>query len=247
IDSSSAFRGDPSIPLVIPEINPHSLAQHRGIIASPNCTTSIMLMVLAPLHRKAKIGRIVAATYQAASGAGASAMKELREETQAFLSDEAYTRTMMPFPYAFNLFPHNSPLLENGYVEEEMKMVHETRKILEDPSIQVTATCVRVPVLRAHSMALNVEFSDKITLDEIYALLMKAPGVTILEDRKSNRFPMPLDASEMETVYCGRIRKDLTQPNTFEFWVVGDQLLKGAALNAVQIAEFILAPKSASR
>lgn len=237
IDSSSAFRQDPSVPLVIPEINLHALDAHRGIVASPNCTTSLMLMALAPLHRLVPIRRIVAATYQAASGAGARAMEELQEETRAFLSGKKYARTVMPFPYAFNLFSHNSQLLENGYVEEEMKMVHETRKILEDESIQVTATCVRVPVLRAHSMALNVEFSGEITLEEIYTRLRSAPGLAILEDRQANRFPMPLDASGHDEVYCGRIRQDPTQPHTFEFWVVGDQLLKGAALNAVQIAE----------
>lgn len=237
VDNSSAFRSDPHVPLVIPEINPHAFEKHEGIVSCPNCTTAIMLMALAPLHRKFRIKRVVAATYQAASGAGAQAMEELIEETRALLEQEPYTRSVMPFPYAFNLFPHNSALNADGYVEEEMKLVNESRKILEDPSIQITATCVRVPVLRAHSIALNVEFHNKITKDQAYEILQEAKGLEILEDRKSNRFPMPLDASGKDQVLCGRIREDKTQPNTLELWVVGDQLLKGAALNAVQLAE----------
>ena len=237
IDNSSAFRNDPTVPLVIPEINPHALDFHRGIIASPNCTTSIMLLALAPLHRKFSIRRIVAATYQAASGAGAKALQELEEETRAVLENRSFKRTVSPFPYAFNLFAHPSAMTESGYVEEELKMVHETRKILEDETIGVTATCVRVPVLRAHSIALNVEFRKAITKEDAYELLSQAPGVKILENRGINRFPMPLDATGEDAVFCGRIREDMTQPNTLELWVVGDQLLKGAALNAVQIAE----------
>lgn len=237
IDSSSGFREDPSVPLVIPEINPQAFEKHRGIVASPNCTTSIMLMALAPLHRKVPIKRVVAATYQAASGAGARAMEELEDETRAVLEGKDFTRTVMPFPYAFNLFPHNSALLENGYVDEEMKMVRETQKILEDPTIRVTATCVRVPVLRAHSIALNVEFRHPLSKEDAYAILKKSPGVCVLENREANRFPMPIDATGQDLTFCGRIREDLTQPNTLELWVVGDQLLKGAALNAVQLAE----------
>jgi len=240
IDNSSYFRKHPDVPLVIPEINAHALKNHPGIIASPNCTTSIMLMALAPLHRECKIKRIVVATYQAASGAGQAAMKELEQETQAYLNKTTFERSVMPFPYAFNLFTHNSQLLDNGYVEEEMKMVHETHKILEDDSIRISATCVRVPILRAHSMALNVEFHSPLSKEKAYELLKKAPGITILEDRNQNRFPMPIDASAQDSVFCGRIREDSTQANTLELWVVGDQLLKGAALNAVQIAEALI-------
>lgn len=237
IDNSSAFRLDPSVPLVIPEINAHALNNHQGIIASPNCTTTIMLLPLAPLHRKYQVKRIVAATYQAASGAGQAAMEELRAETEAVLAGRSFERRVMPHPYAFNLFPHNSPLNEHGYAEEELKMVYETRKILDDDSIRVTATCVRVPILRAHSEALNIEFCDAVNLDDARALIASAPGVHFMEDWGNNRFPMPSDATGRDEIYCGRLRLDQSQEKTLEMWVVGDQLLKGAALNCVQIAE----------
>lgn len=239
IDNSSAFRMDEGVPLVIPEINPHAIKEDSYLLSCPNCSAAIMLMAVAPLHRKFKITRIVAATYQAASGAGSQAMKELEEETLAHLEGRTYQRNVMPHPYAFNLFPHNSPIDENGYAEEELKMLHETRKILEDDQINVHATCVRVPVLRAHSEALNITFSQPVSVREAYAVLKDAPGLTILEDWKNNRFPMPSDASGQDNVLCGRIRVDHSFPNTLDLWVVGDQLLKGAALNAVQIAELI--------
>ena len=241
VDNSSAFRMDPDVPLIIPEINSHAL-KDRQLAACPNCSAAIMLMAVAPLHKRFKISRIVAATYQAASGAGLQAMKELEEETLAYLENRPYARTVIPHPYAFNLFPHNSPLDENGYAEEEVKMLEETRKILEDDAIWVNATCVRVPVLRAHSEALNITFSQPVSVEEVYEVLKQAPGLTILEDRARNRFPMPSDASFQDNVFCGRIRKDPSFPNTFDLWVVGDQLLKGAALNAVQIAELFLGP-----
>ncbi|NNM43385.1 MAG: aspartate-semialdehyde dehydrogenase [Chlamydiae bacterium] len=243
IDNSSAFRGDDSVPLLIPEINAHALEKHQNIIASPNCTTTIMLLALAPLHRLFPIKRIVAATYQAASGAGKKAMSELEEASKAYLENRPFSPTVFPFPYAFNLFAHTSPLLPNGYVEEEMKMVRETRKILEDESIQIHATCIRVPVLRTHSEALNVEFHERVTVEQAYEILSCAPGVKILENREQNRFPMPIDAIEQNDIYCGRIREDQSQKNTLDIWVVGDQLLKGAALNMIQIAELILAAK----
>jgi aspartate-semialdehyde dehydrogenase len=239
VDNSSFFRMDPDVPLVIPEINGHALKGHKGIIANPNCSTAIMLMPLAPLHQKFGIKRIIAATYQAASGAGALAMEELKLETKAYLEQKPFNRNVFPFSYAFNLFTHNSPLHENGYVEEELKMLYETRKILEDNTIYVSATCVRVPILRAHSEALNVEFHKPITKQTACDILSKTPGVCLLEDRGQNRFPMPIDASGRDDVLCGRIREDLSMPNTLELWVVGDQLLKGAALNAVQIAEML--------
>jgi aspartate-semialdehyde dehydrogenase len=236
VDSSSAFRMDPSIPLVIPEINAHALKNHAGVIASPNCAATILLMPLFPLHRLFGVKRVVVSTYQAASGGGAHLLHELQSETRAHLENRSYTHTL-PFPYAFNLYPHNSNLLSNGYVEEEMKMVHETRKILEDDQIQLSATCVRVPVLRAHSVAANVEFKRPFTLDAVYAALSKVEGLKIFEDRAQNRFATPVDATGKNEVFCGRFRIDTSQPNTLEFWAVGDQLLKGAALNAVQIAE----------
>ncbi len=244
IDNSSAFRLDADVPLIIPEINAHALQPHHRILSCPNCSAAIMLMAIAPLHRRFKVQRIVAATYQAASGAGFLAMQELEEETRAHLEQRPYQRSVMPHPYAFNLFTHNSPLNEEGYVEEELKMLHETRKILEDDNIWVNATCVRVPILRAHSEALNVTFHNPITVAEAYATLNGAPGLKILEDRKNNRFPMPIDASGQEDVLCGRIRLDPSFPNTLDLWVVGDQLLKGAALNAVQIAELLLRTQS---
>jgi aspartate-semialdehyde dehydrogenase len=240
IDSSSFFRTDPKVPLVIPEINAHALSSHQGIVSSPNCTASIMLMALAPLHRRKKIKRIVAASYQAASGAGSLAMKELKEETRAFLEGHPFSRTVMPYPYAFNLFLHNSPVNEDGYSEEEIKVGLETRKILEDEEIKVTATCVRVPVLRAHSIAVNVEFQELFSVQEAQMILKDAPGLAFQQDWKSMRFATPLDASMQDLVLCGRIRKDLSHPHALDLWIVGDQLLKGAALNAVQIAEELI-------
>ena len=237
VDNTSYFRMTEGVPLVIPEINPEDLAQHKGIIANPNCSTIIMALALWPLHKRFKAVRVVATTYQAASGAGAVAMDELVRETAAYLQGEDFRRTVIPHPYAFNLFPHNSPMTDTGYCEEEIKMVKETHKIFHDPSIRITATCVRVPVLRAHSEALNIEFAEDPSVDEIYAILNKAAGVEVMEDRGANRWAMPLDASGRDPVLVGRVRKDLSQPKTVDIWVVGDQIRKGAALNAVQIAE----------
>ncbi len=240
VDNTSYFRMDPKVPLVIPEINPEAIATHQGIIANPNCSTIILLMALAPLHRKWGVKRAVVSTYQAASGAGQLAMDELLEETKAQLEGETFERTVIPHPYAFNLFPHNSAMTENGYCEEEIKMSKESQKILGAPDLKITATCVRVPILRAHSEAVNVELQKETSVEEIYTLLKNAAGLSILEERGSNRWPMPIDASGKDDCFAGRIRKDLTQANTFEFWIVGDQIRKGAALNAVQIAEKLL-------
>ncbi len=241
VDNTSYFRMFPDVPLVIPEINPEDIRRHQGIIANPNCSTIVMAVPLWPLHKRFKIRRVVAATYQASSGAGATAMRELLEETRAHLDGKPFTRTVIPHPYAFNLFPHNSAMTESGYCEEELKMVNETRKIFHDDSIRVNATCVRVPVLRAHSEALNVEFEEEPSVEEVYEILKKAPGVKVLEDRAANRWPMPIDASGRDPVFAGRVRKDLSQPRTIDLWVVGDQIRKGAALNAVQIAEILFA------
>jgi aspartate-semialdehyde dehydrogenase len=237
VDNTSHFRMHEDVPLVIPEVNPEDIAKHKGIIANPNCSTIIMAVPLFPLHKKFGIKRVVAATYQAASGAGAVAMDELVRETSAFIAGQPFERSVIPHPYAFNLFPHNSPMTENGYCEEEIKMVKETRKIFHDDVIRVTATCVRVPVLRAHSEALNVEFARDVTVDQVYEVLRQAEGVEVVEDRAKNRWAMPLDASGKDPVLAGRVRKDQSQPNTLDIWVVGDQIRKGAALNAVQIAE----------
>jgi len=242
VDNSSAFRRDPEIPLVIPEINPETIQKHRGIIANPNCSTIVAITPLWPIHRKNRIRRLIAATYQAASGAGAAAMAELVESTRAHLQDKDYKPTVLPHPYAFNLFSHNSSIdPATGYNEEETKMLLETRKIFGDEAIHVSATCVRVPVLRAHSEALTFECERPITPEEVRALLKDAPGVRIVDDREKNYFPMPRDASGGDDILVGRIRQDVSDPSgkSIAMFVSGDQLLKGAALNAVQIAEHL--------
>jgi aspartate-semialdehyde dehydrogenase len=252
VDNSSAFRMEDGVPLVVPEINPQEAAKAflknggKGVIANPNCTTIIALMALAPLHRTVPIKRLVACTYQAASGAGHAAMVELLEGTRAYLDNKPFTPKVLPHPYAFNLFPHNSPFdLSTGYCEEETKLLKESHKILDDRSIRITGTCVRVPVLRTHAEALNVEFTKELTVERAYEVLRQAPGVTVLEDRAKNRWPMPVDVFGKDNVHVGRIRKDQSQPNTLDVWVVGDQLLKGAALNAVQCAEVAMLGKLA--
>jgi aspartate-semialdehyde dehydrogenase len=247
VDNSSAFRMEDGVPLVVPEINPAEAKKAlqknggKGVIANPNCTTIIALMALAPLHREAGIKRLVAATYQAASGAGHAAMEELKDSTRAWLDGKSFTPKALPHPYAFNLFPHNSAMGPDGYCEEETKLLKESRKILADNSLRITGTCVRVPVLRTHAEALNVEFHKPLSVERAYELLKKAAGVTVLEDRAKNRWAMPVDVAGQDNVYVGRIRKDHSQDNTLELWVVGDQLLKGAALNAVQCAEVAFA------
>jgi aspartate-semialdehyde dehydrogenase len=237
VDNTSYFRMHPDVPLVIPEINPEDIKLHKGIIANPNCSTIIMCLPLFPLHKRYRIKRVSVATYQAASGAGAVAMQELMDETQARIEGKDFTRTVIPHPYAFNLFPHNSPMTDNGYCEEELKMVKETRRIFHDDALRISATCVRVPVLRAHSEAVNVEFETDPDVQECYDILSRTEGVQVLEDRANNRWPMPLDASGKDPVLVGRLRKDISQPNTLDLWMVGDQIRKGAALNAIQIAE----------
>ncbi len=239
IDNSSAFRMDPGVPLVVPEVNPEAVRQHRGIIANPNCSTIAMVVPLYPLHRAFGVKRVVASTYQAASGAGAAAMAELVEETRAQLEERPFQREIFAQQYAFNLFPHDSPLDGDGYCEEELKMVRETHKIFGDASLAIHATCIRVPVLRAHSEALNIEFSRDVSPEEAYRVLSEAPGVEIHEARDENRWATPIDASGRDPVLVGRIRRDRSQPNTLDLWLVADQLLKGAALNAVQIAELL--------
>ncbi len=243
VDNSSAFRMDPAVPLVIPEINPEKVADHKGIIANPNCSTIIAIVPLWPLHKVNKIRRLIAATYQAASGAGAAAMEELKESTRAALDGKPYTHTVLPHPYAFNLFSHNAAVdLSNGYNEEEMKMVKETKKIFGDSDIRISATCVRVPVLRAHCEALNVEFTDRMSAEKVREILSHSPGVKLVDHPEKNYFPMPRDASGQGDVLVGRIRQDISDPTgrSVAMFVAGDQLLKGAALNAVQIAELLL-------
>jgi aspartate-semialdehyde dehydrogenase len=242
IDNSSAFRMDPQVPLVVPEINAQALRSHRGIIANPNCCAIISITPLWPIHQVNRIVRLQLATYQAASGAGAAAMQELRESTRAYLEERPYTPRVLPHPYAFNLFSHNTRIdPDTGYNEEETKVIQETRKIFADPQIRVSATCVRVPVLRAHAMAISIECERPITAAEVRTLLGKAPGVKLVDDPERNYFPMPQDASGHEPILAGRIRQDLSDPSgrSVALFVAGDQLLKGAALNAVQIAELL--------
>lgn len=240
IDNSSAFRMDPTVPLVVPEVNPEAAATHRGIIANPNCTTILMAVAIYPLHQVQPIQRIVAATYQSASGAGARAMEEMKAQAIAILQGEVPQTEIFPYPLAFNLFPHNSKLTEQGYCEEELKMVNETRKILGEPDLRITATCVRVPVLRAHSEAINLEFEQPFSVAQARTILTSAPGVKLVEDWNANYFPMPMDASGKDEVLVGRIRQDLSHPSGLELWLCGDQIRKGAALNAVQIAELLV-------
>jgi aspartate-semialdehyde dehydrogenase len=239
VDNSSAFRMDETVPLVVPEVNPGDIASHNGIIANPNCSTIIMVVPIWPLHRINPIQRVVVSTYQAASGAGYQAMLELEQQAKDFLAGKPVVKKVLPHQIAFNLFCHNSKISENGYNEEEMKMVRETRKMFHDDSIQVTATCVRVPVPRAHSEAINITFERPMSENEVREILSAAPGVTVIDDREKNYFPMPLEASEQDDVFVGRIRQDISQPDGrgIDLFVSGDQLRKGAALNAVQIAE----------
>jgi len=242
IDNSSAFRMDPNVPLVIPEINGRRIREHKGIIAVPNCSAITALMPLWPIHRENRIKRVILSTYQAASGAGAAAMQELVDSTRANLNGQVFTPKVLPHPYAFNVFNHDTRIdPETGYNEEETKVIKETHKILEDERIAIGVTCVRVPVLRAHSQAITFECERPITEDEVRRLLSAAPGVKVVDDRVRNYFPMPVDASGQDDVLVGRIRKDLSDASghSISMFVAADQLLKGAALNAIQIAELL--------
>jgi aspartate-semialdehyde dehydrogenase len=249
IDNSSAFRMQDDVPLVVPEINGGEIAKHHGIIANPNCAAIISILPLWPIHQRNPIQRLQLATYQAASGAGAAAMEELREATRAHLEGREYRHTVLPHPYAFNVFSHNTRIdPETGYNEEETKVMQEARKILGEPNLRVSATCVRVPVLRAHCVALTIECRDPITPDEVRKLLTGAAGLRIVDDVTNNYFPMPKDASGQDDVLVGRIRTDVSDPSgcSISMFCAGDQLLKGAALNAVQIAEQWVALSAAS-
>ncbi|WP_267382911.1 aspartate-semialdehyde dehydrogenase [Cyanobacterium sp. uoEpiScrs1] len=240
VDNSSAFRMKSEVPLVIPEINPETTKHHQGIIANPNCTTILMGLAIYPLHQVKPIKRIVVSTYQSASGAGARAMEEVKFQSQAILNGQTPKTKILPYPLAFNLFPHNSPLNSEGYCTEEMKMVNETRKIFNEPDLKITATCIRVPVLRAHSEAVNLEFSTRFSVTEAREIVANSPGLKLVEDWRGNYFPMPIDASGRDEVLVGRIRQDISHPNGLELWLCGDQIRKGAALNAVQIAELLI-------
>ncbi len=239
IDNSSAFRMDDDVPLVVPEVNPEDVKKHSGIIANPNCTTIILLVVLKPLYDVSRITRIIVSTYQSASGAGAKAMEELRIQTTQVLENKALTIDAFPHQIAFNLFSHNSAVFDNGYCEEEQKMISESRKILNDQSLQICPTTIRVPVLRAHAESVVIEQERKVSVEEARNILSAAPGVKIIDDRHKNYFPMPIDVNGQDFVAVGRIRDDISNNKGLSLFICGDQLLKGAALNAVQIAELL--------
>lgn len=243
VDNSSAYRMDPEVPLVVPEINPEDIKKHKGIIANPNCTTIIALMAVWPIHRLSPVKRMVIATYQAVSGAGAKALEELKEQSREFLAGKKLTKKVFRHPIAFNLFSHDSDIGPEGYSQEELKVVQETQKILHDDSILVSPTCVRVPIFRAHAEAIHLELAGPVSVKEATEALQAMPGVKVVDDRTGNYFPMPIEVSGKDEVYVGRIRKDLGVANGLNLFVCGDQLLKGAALNAVQIAEKLIASR----
>jgi len=240
IDNSSAFRMEEDIPLVVPEVNPDDAFKSSGIIANPNCTTIIMVVALKPIHDYSKIKRVVVSSYQSASGAGAQAMEELIQQTKDWANNREIKVEKFQYQLLFNVIPHIDKFMENGYTKEEMKMFNETRKIMGDNSIKVSATCVRVPVLSAHSEAVTVETESEITVEKARELFKNAKGVKLLDNPEKNEYPMPLFVAGKDDCYVGRIRKDISAENSLNFWVVGDQLRKGAALNAIQIAELFI-------
>jgi len=243
IDNSSAWRMEPEVPLVVPEVNPHTLSQDKKIIANPNCSTIQMVVVLAPIHKRARIKRIVVSTYQAVSGAGQKAVLELEEQIANIASGKKVKPKVFPHQIAYNCIPQIDLFLGNGCTKEEMKMVNETKKIMEDDSIAITATCVRVPVFRGHSEAVNIETEKKITPEEVRQILKNAAGVIVVDDIGKLKYPLPTTAADKEETFVGRIRDDESIPNGLNMWIVSDNLLKGAALNAVEIAEELIKRK----
>lgn len=247
IDNSSAFRMDPEVPLVVPEVNPEAIANHKGIIANPNCSTIIMVMALKPLYNVSKIKRVVVSTYQAVSGGGKEAMAELEEQVKAINEGRPVVANILPgaslakhYQIAFNLIPQIDVFKDNLYTKEEMKMIDETKKIMSDDSMRITATTIRVPVYRSHAESVNVEFEDEISVEKAREVLAAFPGVTLTDNPDEQIYPMPLETSGKDNVEVGRIRKDYSIDNALNFWVCGDQIRKGAALNALQIAEYMI-------
>jgi aspartate-semialdehyde dehydrogenase len=240
VDNSSAFRMDPKVPLVVPEVNADAIAGHAGIIANPNCSTIGMVVALKPIHDAAAIKRIVVTTFQSVSGTGKKAMDELAQQTASLLNFRDVETNVFPHQIAFNCLPHIDFFLDNGYTREEMKMANETKKIMADESIRVTATSVRVPVFRCHSLSVNIETGKKISANEVRAVLSAAPGIIVYDDPKKNLYPLPIDVAGKDEIYVGRIREDESIPNGINLWIVSDNLRKGAALNAVQIAELLI-------
>lgn len=240
IDNSSAFRMDKSVPLVVPEVNPQDVLWHKGIIANPNCSTIIMVLAINPIHKVSKIKRLVTSTYQAVSGTGKKAIEELREQSRAFLDGEKVISEVYPVHIAFNVLPHIDDFYEDGYTKEEMKMVHETHKIIGDNSIKITTTSVRVPVFTSHSLSINLELESKLTREDVRGILNRAPGVKVMDDPGNLIYPTVLNSSGNDLVYIGRIREDNSIENGINLWVVSDQLRKGAATNAIEIAELLI-------
>jgi len=242
IDNTSAFRMDPQCPLVVPEVNPHAIAQYsqKNIIANPNCSTIQMVVALKPIHDVARIKRIVVSTYQAVSGTGKRAIHELEDQVLAIYNNREVPRQVYPHQIAFNCLPHIDVFFDNGYTKEEIKMVNETKKIMEDDSIRITATTVRVPVFYSHSESVNIETEKKLTADQVREILSKAPGVVVVDNPKKNEYPLALHATGKDETFVGRIREDDSIPNGINLWIVSDNIRKGAALNAVQIAEILI-------
>ena len=240
IDNSSAWRMDPEVPLVVPEVNPDAIKRHKGIIANPNCSTIQMVVVLKPIHDAARVKRVVVSTYQSVSGTGLKAMQELVEQTRDILNFKEPSVEIYPHQIAFNTLPHIDVFLDNAYSREEMKMVHETVKIMEDDSIKVTATCVRVPIMRCHAESLNIETERELSPNDARAALAAFPGVVVFDAPEKGIYPLPIDVAGKEDTYVGRVRQDDTVPHGLNLWIVADNLLKGAALNAVQIAEKLI-------
>jgi aspartate-semialdehyde dehydrogenase len=239
VDNSSAYRMDPTVPLIVPEVNAADVKGHQGILANPNCTTAISLMALYPLHQAFGVKRVIASSYQAVSGTGAQAIEELDRQTRQWAAGQEITKQVYPHQIAFNVLPHVDSFLDTGYTKEEMKMENEGRKIMHHPSFRASVTCVRVPVFRAHSVAINAEFEKPISVEAAREVLSKAPGLDILDDPANKIYPLPLYVAGKDNCQVGRLRMDCALDNGLAFWVVGDQLLKGAALNAVQIAELL--------
>ncbi|MCD6575399.1 aspartate-semialdehyde dehydrogenase [Candidatus Aerophobetes bacterium] len=240
IDNSSAFRMEKDVPLVVPEVNPHSVEKHRGIIANPNCSTIQLVVAINPLHKRARIKRMVISTFQSVSGTGREAIIELRTQTEDFLNGRQLTSQVYPHQIAFNLLPHIGSFLSSGYTEEEMKLVNETRKIMEDDSIKVNATCVRVPVFISHSETVTLETEKPLSVEEVRQILSNSQGVIVEDNPEKNIYPLPVNAAGKDEVFVGRIRKDESAQNSISMWIVADNLRKGAALNAVQIAELLV-------
>jgi aspartate-semialdehyde dehydrogenase len=239
VDNSSAFRMDPKVPLVVPEINAAAVSSHSGILANPNCTTAITLIALHPLHRAFGLRRIIASSYQAVSGTGARAIEELRDQVEAISAGKSFTKEVYPHQIAFNVIPHVDSFLDDGYTREEMKMQNEGRRIMDLPDLTASVTCVRVPVYRAHSVSVTAQFEHPVSLEKAREVLEAAPGVRLHDDPAAALYPMPIECSGEDDCRVGRLRLDCALPNALTFWVCGDQLLKGAALNAVQIAELL--------